>query len=530
MDKILEYLSRVIGPPGCGKTTYLARQCEVAVAAGHSVLVCSLTRTAAAEIAGRDLPIPPTASGTLHAHAYRSLGCPPIADTTEGIKHWNEDFPNYQLTVPRNLDGDSDDSPSQESAADEQYSQYNLFRARMTSQEEWGDLTRAFARQWEEWKAANGYVDFTDMLGLALDEVPYAPHRPSVIFADESQDFSRLEMTLLRKWGNEAGHLVIVGDPYQSIYEWRGADPDVFFEGEVTQDNFRILPQSYRVPQEVHSSAMGWLRQMPEYQPIEYHPTSETGVVDHSGATWKQPEEILSDLEHYLVDGKSVMFLASCAYMLNPLIQVLRREGIPFHNLYRRKNRRWNPLQQRRGQTSASDRVTAFLRLSEQGEWRVDDIQTWLTAVRTSEVLYKGAKTVLETLPPGEVLPDDLCQLFDDPPIEAGLSGDLGWFRQRLLASRQSGTAFPITVAERGGSPLLWQTPQVTVGTIHSVKGSEADVVYLCPDLSNAGADTWHTSRAGRASVFRLFYVGMTRAKETLCLLRGATPQAVRLV
>lgn len=61
---------------------------------------------------------------------------------------------------------------------------------------------------------------------------------------------------------------------------------------------------------------------------------------------------------------------------------------------------------------------------------------------------------------------------------------------------------FPRDIAARRGRRSLIQDPQVTVGTIHSVKGSQAAVVYLFPDLSRAGdatrarttrsADGWH--------------------------------------
>lgn len=62
---------RVFGPPGCGKTTYVARQVQNAVAkvGAGNVFVASFTRAAAAELAGRDMAAP---CATLHAHAYRA--------------------------------------------------------------------------------------------------------------------------------------------------------------------------------------------------------------------------------------------------------------------------------------------------------------------------------------------------------------------------------------------------------------------------------------------------------------------------
>ena len=67
------------------------------------------------------------------------------------------------------------------------------------------------------------------------------------------------------------------------------------------------------------------------------------------------------------------------------------------------------------------------------------------------------------------------------------------------------------------------------VGTIHSVKGGEADVVYLFPDLSQAGAAQYERSGAPHDSVIRLFYVGATRARETLYICQRETGMAVTI-
>src|SRR5688572_30492161 len=74
---------RVIGPPGTGKTSWLTTQ--VAHAAekygANKIIVCSLTRAAAAVVAGRNETIPPDNIGTLHSMAYRAVGAADIAET-----------------------------------------------------------------------------------------------------------------------------------------------------------------------------------------------------------------------------------------------------------------------------------------------------------------------------------------------------------------------------------------------------------------------------------------------------------------
>ena len=82
---------------------------------------------------------------------------------------------------------------------------------------------------------------------------------------------------------------------------------------------------------------------------------------------------------------------------------------------------------------------------------------------------------------------------------------------------------FPLAIAKKLGPLSLKMTPKVIIGTIHSVKGGEADVVYLFPDLSMAGYREWIAPGDGHDSVVSQFYVGMTRAREVLVLCPNAT-------
>ena len=88
---------------------------------------------------------------------------------------------------------------------------------------------------------------------------------------------------------------------------------------------------------------------------------------------------------------------------------------------------------------------------------------------------------------------------------------------------------FPTGVALAGGTAALEESPRVIVGTIHSVKGGQADVVFLFPDLSPAGDAAYQRHGAQRDSVIRLFYVGMTRARHTLYVCQKESSMAVAI-
>src|SRR5438132_790072 len=93
-------------------------------------------------------------------------------------------------------------------------------------------MARVF-RQYEQRKADAGYVDFEDLLGLAIrlfDEDPHAlaavRERFRAFTVDEYQDVNLLQQTLLDRWLGGGDELCAVGDDYQSIYAFTGATPD----------------------------------------------------------------------------------------------------------------------------------------------------------------------------------------------------------------------------------------------------------------------------------------------------------------
>src|SRR3990167_6784793 len=92
--------TRVIGPPGTGKTTWASRKIYDIVRehGSKSVIVASLTRAAAAEVVGRSLPIDRDQIGTLHSHAYHALGTPKLAQTPDAIEEWNAGNHSFPIT------------------------------------------------------------------------------------------------------------------------------------------------------------------------------------------------------------------------------------------------------------------------------------------------------------------------------------------------------------------------------------------------------------------------------------------------
>ena len=521
---------RIIGPPGCGKTTWLQKKVGDSCREGKNPLIVSLTKAAAAEVAGRHLPVASSQVGTLHSQCFHALGMPQIAESKDNLPAWNETNEHYKLTSNEDLDRDNLDVVGQYKG-DRLMAEYQRLRARRTPREAYPEDVLFFATEWEAWKYEASLLDYTDLIEQSLTSISEAPGNPDIIFVDEAQDMNLLEMTLLRKWGESAQHLVIVGDPDQSLYGWRGSDPEAFLHHEIPPERKRVLSQSYRVPRSVHSLAMQWIDMTPNREPVQYRPTEQEGETRFSKATWQAPHEIVQDMERYLEEGKTVMVIASCAYMLETVIEEARAEGIPFHNPQRPKNARWNPLQKKEGSTSASDRLLAWLGLSETGmPWSSEEVRRFASSMKLRE-MFQGRKIqgTLDTLVDDEVYDADnmnlswkqIHELTSPEGLEAALTRNLGWYVDAQSSDGRHPAEYPAEVARKRGPETLREKPLLTVGSIHSTKGGEADVVYIFPDISPAGAEEWWAGGEKKASIYRTFYVGLTRAKETLVICQG---------
>lgn len=506
----------VHGPPGCGKTYYVARQCELAAEThgAESVMICSLTKTAAREASGR-VNLPDKQVGTLHSFAWRGLGRPAIAEVNvEDFNDWQHEYRIAKQKNDLNIDaGFEQISTSQD---DELLQDANLRRAKLQPFQLWPLETQSFYRLWAEWKEKNDYLDFQDLIENAVKECPDAPGTPKVIFFDEAQDASASEYELLRKWSRGATRVVTVGDICQSLYTWRGASPEVVFPQDTPTERQRILHQSYRVPRAVHEISLGWLSAMPGYREIRYEPTDAEGELCRIDAGYRKFHSILPAIEEDLAAGRSVMLQASCGFMLDPMISILRHEGIPFANPWRTSNGKLNPMGPRKGVTMP-ERILSFINEGNDF-WTPGQFVKFAEVLKSKDVFKKGAKTRLKGINPNLSsidLAEYMREIFLEDVIPYIANKDIGWWLNNLVSDKKRTAEFPIKALNRGGSEALSKSPKLYIGTIHSLKGSEADSVYLFPDLSLAG---WREYRHRSQSVYRLFYVGMTRAKGKLTL------------
>jgi superfamily I DNA/RNA helicase len=540
---------RIYGSPGCGKTTNLSRQVARAVAkyGPEAVLITSFSRAAAAELAGRDLPVGGDRIGTLHSHCYRALGGPEIAEAN--VEDWNKENPQLAITPEKKhgkLDGEKagqedDSTPAKD--GDDLLQQLNRFRGLMIAPEYWPKIARDFAEKWTKYKRENGLLDFTDLIEAALRDIAIAPGNPAVLFADEAQDLNRMQLSLIRKWGERANYFIVAGDDDQTIYSFTGATPEAFLDPDIPDDHKIILKQSYRVPEAVHGLANRLIHRVTRRQEKTYLARPARGSVERlTRGSYKSPEYfILKTATEHLERGQSIMFLASCSFMLRPLVKVLRANAIPFWNPYRKANGFWNPIRIGNRGSTANRVLSLLVAHPDYGQdhrpWTHGDLMAWAECLASKGVLRHGAKKKLSTCDVArQVAPEDLNAIFEPAALDSlmeAYEGDsrmlLDWWQSRINVEYFDRAKYPSDVARRRGPTALLAQPRVVVGTIHSVKGGQADVVYLFPDLSQAGAAQYARSGPPCDSVIRLFYVGATRARETLYICQRETGMAVSL-
>lgn len=533
---------RRIGPPGCGKTTWIVRQAKRAVEAwcertgGNNwectdVLIATLTTGAAAELRSRGVRLPDEQIGTLHSHAFRALDRPKLCVGAKETRLWNEECGDRGFRLTPETGGKDTSGGAEPASGDHWRKIYQLYKSQLKPLNTWSGRVNQFAELYDQWKRINGFLDFSDLIHEAYERCESAPESPSVLIVDEAQDHDAAEFQLIRHWAKQAEILIIVGDPDQNIYSFRGADPDSFYATEIPEENTKVLSQSYRVPIAVHAESQRMIQRCQNRREVEYYPRDEPGSVrdldypvQGHGAV-----EVVRHIEGTVRSGKTAMVLATCRYMLGSVVKNLKEEGLLYWNPFSTDNNEFNPLHPSKG-TSGIDRVVSYLRPNEaiHGEkarlWTPSELYSWVSICPASGLLRRGAKTSLQKmsgrLEEVVLTYEELEEIFIPEALSDlaanGISVD--WLRQRINPKQGRSALLALRALKRSGYEALTSDPKIVVGTIHSVKGGEADVVYLSPEISPKEREQLLSGEEANA-VYRKFYVGMTRAKESLIKL-----------
>lgn len=132
-------------------------------------------------------------------------------------------------------------------------------------------VKRVYQRYQEMLQQSNG-VDFDDLLLMTTNLMAEHPdvrekyaQRFRHVLVDEFQDTNIAQYTLLKHLCSAHNNIFVVGDPDQSVYRWRGADYRNVqrFEQDFPGAQVILLEQNYRSKQTILDAAMGVIDKAP---------------------------------------------------------------------------------------------------------------------------------------------------------------------------------------------------------------------------------------------------------------------------
>ena len=336
-----------------------------------------------------------------------------------------------------------------------------------------------------KYKSARNKYDMTDMI-VDFNKKHYdLMPKFDVVIVDEAQDLSWLQWKMIERIISNAKRVYIAGDDDQAIYLWAGARPEflINMEGKRT-----ILNKSYRLPQLIHAKANKLIKRIEDRVDKEWTSRDDMGEIN------VHPVEQLSKMKQ----GEWLV-LARDRYRLSKLEEDLKIYGYYF---------------ERDGETSISDRVRrAILTWEDLRRGKGVDLKS----VRSCYVYIQTGEGVTKEFKGMRNVDPDKMYTFDVLQKDYGLrvSRDKPWFE--ALKNIPITKSIYIRAVLRRGENIRKQ-PRIKLSTIHGSKGGEADNVMLLTDLTRkADLEYWRQRDEER----RVFYVGMTRARNTLNIVRS---------
>jgi DNA helicase-2/ATP-dependent DNA helicase PcrA len=208
------------------------------------------------------------------------------------------------------------------------------------------EVVRRVYKRYQELLLSNNALDFDDLLlwtAYLLEE--NAPVREKYarrfehILVDEFQDTNQAQYRLLRHLSSFHRNLFVVGDADQSIYRWRGADYRnvLRFQKDFADAQVILLEQNYRSTQAILDVAMAVIDQNP--QRIRKHLFTERGagqkvVLFEAYDDRKEAEFVVDTIRSLTARGRMGLSDFAVMYRTNAQSRLLEeaflQAGIPY--------------------------------------------------------------------------------------------------------------------------------------------------------------------------------------------------------
>jgi DNA helicase-2/ATP-dependent DNA helicase PcrA len=531
-------IARLIGAAGSGKTTELLRIMEAALPklGGDPLRLgfASFTRAARAEAVSRAAAAwnvsPSMLDGegwfrTVHSTAKRCLGIGPgqlIGDKAADIE-WISNALGVKISTTLDEEvGRQKFVGGQEGAALNAWDHARntllpldevVRRARRLDDDvpDYAAVVR-IAERYEAAKRIEDRLDFSDLLlrfsGLRVHPTdgvqrvePEGDLPPvSAWLFDEQQDASPLLDAACKRLvsAESVKWCYVVGDPFQAIFGFAGSSAECFLGWPAEKE--RTMPKSYRCPKPILELGERCLRRM-------HKGYFDRGVApaDHEGRIFDTETEVPLTAAR---PDEEWLFIARTNFEAGRLYASLHAAGKPA---------RW--VKQPEGVTTRGQGLAALYAL-EKGkpvkgtEWG-RAVELLPTVNKSKEpMLARGVKTGWAKKHADDwdvIFPNELEKVGATAPlIEKIRSGEWCSLVDRGQEWRRH--------AERWGTELA-SNSRIRVGTIHSVKGMEADNVALLTTTSRRVEQSREDCHAQHDEECRIAYVGVTRARRNLYVI-----------
>jgi DNA helicase-2/ATP-dependent DNA helicase PcrA len=313
---------------------------------------------------------------------------------------------------------------------------------------------------------------------------------------DEYQDISPIQQRLINAWLGSRHDICVVGDPAQTIYSFAGATPvflntftQRFPEAEVIR-----LSTGYRSTPEIIFAANALLRHASMGQ--ELVATNEhgdkpavTGYLDESS----EIAGVLKEITELLAGGtpaQEISILARTNNQLGGIERAMNKLGLPYQV---RNTEKFFERQD----------VRDFLKQVRQASVLPTEGSTWIDELRTIAQPFLTGESI-----------DGIAALLH---LARELEGDENFAPKTLRGYLRE-------VEDRVQQNNPPTMPVVTLATLHAAKGLEWERVFMVGASEGILPLQADATEAVINEERRLFYVGMTRAKQDLHISHRGNP------
>lgn len=426
---------------------------------------------------------------------------------------------------------------------------------------------REIFRRYERTRQAQGLLDFDDMMIYCYELLAARPDilaawqkRFRYILVDEFQDINFLQYTIVRMLAAPEDHLFIVGDDDQSVYRFRGARPEIMlnFTRDYPDAAVIELDCNFRSTPEIVEGALEVIRENTRRYGKHLRAVRQSGQEIDLREFLNQEHEslyLVNSIRRSLEQGRScseiaVLFRTNQA--ARPFAERFLEFNLPFEmrdslpNLYEhwiardilayfhlasvRLDRKeflqiMNRPKRYLSRDSIDSAVVSFDSLRqyyEEKDWMIDRLTRMETDLRIIRSLKPYAAVnyirkgvgyedyIKEYAEYRKIKPEELTEILDELQEGAKPFGTLEEWLSHIEEYKK-------TLEEKGYQKGNGEDA-VVLATLHSSKGLEFEEVFLVDINEGVIPHRRASLEADLEEERRLFYVGMTRAKDQLHL------------